>query len=183
MLWRFIRNFGFNFEQAGDILRAAHGQSGKRFTSSTHLLVTDRTDIIIIERKNEWNDVTVDAASEAYYMGPWSLAFHDLSDAEPADYHLNTSEDTAVLDASSVPLPLTWRKWKAGDFFFPLGLGHRKKLSDFLVDEKLSVADKELVTVVESNGNIVWVSGLRIDDRFKITAATTKRIKLKISRL
>ncbi|MEJ1239538.1 tRNA lysidine(34) synthetase TilS [Chryseolinea sp. T2] len=183
MLWRFIRNFGFNFDQACDILRAVHGQPGKRFTSPTHLLVLDRTDIIIIEKKNEWNEVIVNGATGAYYMGPWSLAFHSVSETEPSDSHLNNSQDTAILDASNVSLPLTWRKWKAGDFFFPLGLGHRKKLSDFLVDEKLSVADKELVTVVESNGNIVWVSGLRIDDRFKITTATTKRIRLEISRL
>ncbi|MGC3943355.1 MAG: tRNA lysidine(34) synthetase TilS [Chryseolinea sp.] len=182
MLWRFIRNFGFNFDQTEDILRATSGQSGKRFFSSTHLLVIDRSDIVIIDRRREWNDVLINQSNGSYHLGPWTLALDRLSDHELKDSHLHVTEDTAILDASSLTLPLTWRKWKAGDYFFPLGLGHRKKLSDFLVDEKLSVADKEQVTVIESNGNIVWVSGLRIDDRFKITVSTNSRIRLRISR-
>lgn len=181
MLWRFIRNFGFNYDQAGDIVRSQIGQPGKRFLSATHLLVIDRRDMVIVERKSEWNDVTVSTSNGSYYLGPWTLVLDDLYDT--SSEYLNTSEEIAILDASTLSLPLTWRKWKPGDYFFPLGLGHRKKLSDFLVDQKLSVADKESVTVVESNGNIVWVSGLRIDDRYKIVPGTTRRIRLKISRI
>lgn len=183
MLWRFIRNFGFNFDQTEDILQAANGQPGKRFLSPTHLLVIDRTDIIIIDKRNEWNEVVVSASNGYYHLGPWRLDLEELPDTTPADSYLYADEDTAILDASVLSMPLTWRKWKPGDFFYPLGMRHRKKLSDFLVDEKLSVADKELVTVIESAGEIVWVSGHRIDDRFKITPGSVKRIQLKISRL
>jgi tRNA(Ile)-lysidine synthase len=181
MLWRYVRNFGFNFDQASDIQRTFHGQPGKRFYSSTHQLVIDREELIIIERKMEWSELRLDTTNERYYLGPWQLTIQDVSETVTTDYHRSLDATTAILDASKLSLPLLWRKWKAGDYFYPLGLGHRKKLSDFFVDEKLSVADKEVVTVVESGGDIIWVSGHRVDDRFKITNTTIKRIQLKIS--
>jgi tRNA(Ile)-lysidine synthase len=179
MLWRYIRKFGFNFEQAGDIQRAINGQPGKRFFSPTHLLVIDRDHIFLIDRTAEWSELKVATMNSDYQLGPWMLTIQEVSDRAPVDYRAD-GEHTALLDASNITLPLTWRKWKAGDYFYPLGLGRKKKLSDFFVDEKLSVADKAEVTVVESGGNIVWVSGHRIDDRFKITGQTVKYIELKI---
>lgn len=180
MLWRYIRNFGFNFEQSGDIQRALNGQPGKRFYSSTHLLVTDRGQIVIIDRAAEWNELSVATPNEQYHLGPWTLTVQEIPERQPIDYRRVMDEHTAVLDASKISLPITWRKWKAGDYFYPLGLGHKKKLSDFFVDQKLSVADKDEATVIESGGDIIWVAGHRIDDRFKIVSETTKRIELKI---
>lgn len=181
MLWRFIRNYGFNFEQAHDVLQASSGQSGKRFLSGSHLLVVDRNEIVLIDRREEWQELQLEAMNEPYHLGPWRLTMAEVSPEESNDYHRSADEGVAVLDASKMSLPMTWRKWKEGDYFYPLGLGHRKKLSDFFVDEKLSLADKDTATVVECGGNIIWVTGLRIDDRFKITPETSKRIRLTIS--
>jgi tRNA(Ile)-lysidine synthase len=183
MLWRFIRNHGFNLEQAIDVMQAVNGQPGKRFMSSTHLLVIDRKDLIIVDRREEWRELQLEAMNEPYHLGPWRLIMHEVAAEDSNDYHRSADEGIAVLDASKMSLPMTWRKWREGDYFYPLGLGHRKKVSDFFVDEKLSVADKDTATVVECGGNIIWVSGHRIDDRFKITPETTKRIRLTISHL
>lgn len=181
MLWRYIRNFGFNFDQAADIQRASDGQPGKRFYSSTHQLVIDREQVLIVDRKNEWSELKLVALNEPYYLGPWVLTIVDVPENVPSDYHRSLDANSVVLDASKISLPLLWRKWKPGDYFYPLGLGHRKKLSDLFVDEKLSVVDKDLVTVIESAGEIIWVPGHRADDRFKITSNTMKRIELKIN--
>ena len=59
---------------------------------------------------------------------------------------------------------------------------HKKKLSDFFIDRKVSMADKELVTLLESDGKIVWVAGHRIDDRFKVTSKTTSIVKFTLTR-
>jgi tRNA(Ile)-lysidine synthase len=91
-------------------------------------------------------------------------------------------ENEAYIDESQLVFPLTWRKWKAGDVFFPLGMEHKKKLSDFFIDKKVSIADKELVTVLESEGKIAWVAGHRIDDRFKVTSKTTSVVKFSLTR-
>jgi tRNA(Ile)-lysidine synthase len=86
-----------------------------------------------------------------------------------------------MLDEGLIQFPLIWRKWKPGDYFFPLGMKNRKKISDFLIDEKISLADKDSLTVLESNAEIIWVVGQRIDDRFKVTDKTKRVIKISLA--
>jgi tRNA(Ile)-lysidine synthase len=87
-------------------------------------------------------------------------------------FQKSAAQHQATLDAAHIKFPLTWRTWKAGDAFYPLGMSNRKKVSDFLIDLKLSRTDKESVTVLESLGEIIWVAGYRIDNRYKITDHT-----------
>lgn len=85
------------------------------------------------------------------------------------------------VDARKIRFPLRVRSWSKGDSFVPLGMKHRKKVSDLLVDLKISRAAKERIPIVESGGRIIWIAGLRLDDRFKITATTTAAYKLSIT--
>lgn len=177
LLWRYIRTFGFNFEQAKEIISSLNGQPGKRFFSSSHLLAVDRDVLIITTLQHNWTEVSISKDESQFYLGPWQLNV-ESNDGLPGIFN----ENEAYLDEALLTFPLTWRKWKAGDVFFPLGMEHKKKLSDFFIDKKISVADKELVTVLESEGKIVWVAGYRIDDRFKVTPKTTSILKFSFSR-
>jgi tRNA(Ile)-lysidine synthase len=177
LLWRYIKAFGFNFEQAKEIISSLYGQPGKRFISSSHLLVVDRDLLIITLLQHEWNEVTIEKGQAQTDLGPWQLQMEIIQRLPDL-----INENEAYLEESMLIFPLTWRKWKAGDSFFPLGMDHKKKLSDFLIDKKVSMADKELVTILESDGKIVWVAGHRIDDRFKVTSKTTSVVKFTLAR-
>jgi tRNA(Ile)-lysidine synthase len=79
-----------------------------------------------------------------------------------------------------VRFPLQLRKWKEGDWFCPLGMNKKKLISDFLIDQKVPLNLKKEVNLLTSNGSIVWVMGMRIDDRFKVTDKTERVILLRI---
>ena len=106
---------------------------------------------------------------------------------EQADSPANFSEDlsTELVDGSLLGESLRLRKWQAGDWMIPLGLSRRKKVSDILIDQRVNRFEKEVQYVLTSRGNIVWLCGRRLDDRFKIMPQTSliKRLSWnKISR-
>ena len=79
-----------------------------------------------------------------------------------------------------IQFPLILRKWQKGDFFQPLGMSGLKKLSDFFVDEKFSLPEKENVWILTNGEEIIWIVGIRLDDRYKITPETTRMLILEL---
>jgi len=152
-------------------------ETGKYVASATHRILKNRQWLIIAPNQTtaarhiviEENDCTVH-----FENGLITLDLQLLTSVlQPITF--NPSPSTASLDAASIQFPLLLRKWKQGDYFYPLGMKKKKKLSRFFIDQKLSLLQKENVWVIEMDKKIVWVVGMRIDDRFK-TAPHTKQI-------
>jgi tRNA(Ile)-lysidine synthase len=175
LLWRVVREYGFNIDQCHDMMQALQGQSGKKFIGTSHLLTVDREHIIISPYDDVYEAVTIKKENEAIVRGVWEITLEQTTSKE-----ISTSSVVASLDADKVKFPVTWRYWQPGDSFYPLGMENRKKLSDFLIDKKISLADKNGISVLESDGEIIWVVGHRIDNRFKITPETKSVIKLTV---
>jgi len=176
VLWSLIKNFGFNFDQCCQIITALHGQSGKRFASAQFELVIDRDHLIISKNQVELTETLIESNQTEASLGNFKLK---IEKKEKIDFKNDPS--IAFLDADKLKFPLRWRKWKPGDSFHPLGMTHKKKLSDFLIDQKISIADKETVTVLESGNEIVWVVGKRIDERFKVNNSEASTIVCRLS--
>jgi tRNA(Ile)-lysidine synthase len=171
MLWELIKDLGFKFDQCKKAINVS--QPGKIFLSATHQLVVDR-DRYIIEKKRSTDFVTI-TIEEGQPLGgepPHTLALREVS---KDNFKLQHDSTVAQLDADQLRFPLLWRRWRAGDYFVPLGMNQEKKLSDFLIDLKIPFNSKADITVLESAGTIVWVVGLRISERYKVNP-DTKRI-------
>ena len=102
----------------------------------------------------------------------------EIKKFQNADYELQTAKNIAQLDAGNIEFPLLLRKWRQGDYFYPLGMQKKKKLNRFFIDQKLSSTEKEKVWVLESNKKILWIVGYRIDDRFKVILTTKEVLKI-----
>ena len=87
--------------------------------------------------------------------------------------------DVIYLDSAKLDFPLRVRNAWSGDYFYPFGMNGKKKVSKYLKDQKISLFDKENILVLETSKNkIIWVIGMRFDDRFSITDKTKEITKI-----
>lgn len=176
VLFEIIKAYGFTAHQTEEVMALLQSESGKYVQSATHRIIRNRKWLIIAPNK------TTEAATILVEENDSVITFEEglLHIAREAQQPATISQQpfTAALDAAGIQFPLLLRKWKQGDYFYPLGMQKKKKLSRFLIDQKLSIADKEKVWVLESNKKILWVVGMRIDDRFRITPATKNMLRL-----
>jgi len=165
-LYELLSAYGFYAVEA--ISKALQGQSGKQFFSSTHQLVVDRENIFIslLNKENEVFEITEKTIS---LINPLEIKFKVT-----ADKTIIYDNDIAQLDVEKLRFPLTLRKWKQGDKFMPLGMKKFKKLSDFFIDNKFSIIDKQEQWLLCSDLDIVWLVGCRIDERYKLEPNTKK---------
>lgn len=99
------------------------------------------------------------------------------------DVRLTANSKVEFIDADTLPGQLTLRSWREGDRFHPLGMKGEKKLSDFLIDGKVSLDKKRQVLVVTDGKNIIWVCGMRLDDRFKVGKETKRALRMELRTL
>jgi tRNA(Ile)-lysidine synthase len=180
-LWIILQDLGFQYNQIGGILPALNGISGKRFFSSTHVLLIDR-DYLVLKAKSGTFD-----SEELIIEGPdatfdWQGQRFGLR-AFPAGTSLHFDKSTIVVDAARLKFPLTLRKWREGDIFQPFGMaGKHKKVSDLLIDNKIDRFQKENTAVLlNGNGEIIWVVGVRADERFKLSSVSQNAIMISLN--
>lgn len=170
ILSELIKHYGFNFNQCADIVDTHH--AGKKFFTSSHSLVITAAEFVVsgLARSVDSADVIViDENTVSASKGERTLRFKNV---DISTFEIRLAKDLAQLDFDKMTFPLLWRTWKSGDAFIPLGMYESKKISDYLIDIKMPLFDKESVTVLESGGEIVWLVGYRINDRFKVTTST-----------
>lgn len=176
ILYEIISVYGFTAHQTEEVLRLLQSESGKYISSSTHKIIKNRKWIVIASHNNLSSSVIVINENEREIDFANGRLF--IEKAKGDNTKISSDNYTALLDADTVSFPLILRKWKKGDYFYPLGMKKKKKLSKFFIDQKMSLNDKEKTWILESNKKIIWIIGKRIDNRFKLTGLTNDLIKI-----
>lgn len=171
-LYRILSDKGFNGAQISRIEGCLSGQTGKMFRSSTHELVIDRGEIKVYPISGE-EEVVMDITEPGIYNFRGVSFKFDIF-IRPPRFSPIPREGQLFFDAEKVRLPFVCRSWVAGDKFRPFGMSKGvKKISDFFTDLKMDKRAKVRQPIIcDSEGNIICLPGLRIDDRYKITRAT-----------
>jgi tRNA(Ile)-lysidine synthase len=179
ILFELLKPFSFNVENVLMMADALGGISGKSFLSPTHKALLDRDHLLIFKRKHDEKHPEVFLVNEndEELHEPVELLIKKVFSNE---YALDKRKSVAQLDLDKLKFPLQIRKPVTGDYFYPLGLGGRKKLSDFFTNEKFTAIQKLNTWLLLSEGEIAWVIGYRPDDRFKITAETKMVMKISL---
>jgi tRNA(Ile)-lysidine synthase len=177
VLFEWMNGFGFNNMTINKVYSNLGGETGRQYFSKTHRLVTDRNKLIIT--------LLPDVNEQVFYMDEQEEEIHEpihllLEWKDAAGFEIVRNPKFACLDAGKLVFPLIIRKWHPGAYFQPLGMSGFKKISDFFVDEKFSIPEKERSWVLYSEEKVVWIVGHRIDNRFKVTSDTCKILVIKI---
>lgn len=177
LLFEILRPYHFNTDQTGQMIISIGNQPGAIFHSSTHQVLLDRDFFIVKKISESTKDqflISKNEGSITFPKGKLSFEIKDqLSNFSQKETHI------ANFDLEKTTFPLTLRKWKAGDYFLPIGMnGQGKKVKKFLTDLKLNRFEKDTIWVLESDRKICWVVGIRMDERFKIGKKSNSILKI-----
>jgi tRNA(Ile)-lysidine synthase len=173
-LYQWLNEFGFSAWE--DIYALVESQSGKQVFSSEFRLLKDRDSLILspINFVNEKEEYSIEENQQEVKI-PLNLSFCKVADISLV------SNTTIFVDADKLQFPLVLRHWNEGDSFQPFGMeGKSKKVSKLFKDEKLSLIDKENTWLLYSDNEIVWVIGMRQDERFRIENTTKNILKIQL---
>ena len=171
LLFELLYPYGFtDFKAIASILES---EVGKKVLSKQYVLQKDRNHLVLTTKEQvvDPHVYCIDAKQQSCTT-PIKLNFTEVAQVGEHEPH------SLYVDAGKLTYPLKVRAWRLDDVFHPFGMKGKKKLTKFFKDEKLSLLSKNSVWVLESGDEIVWVIGLRPDDRYKVTSATNKVLKI-----
>jgi tRNA(Ile)-lysidine synthase len=179
VIFELFRPYGISDVSLNDLIHIIEGKTGSWLFTGTHRIVKNRKEILVLKNKEkDEGDVkrliinlrNFEKIPEIEYVRSVSIT---------DKFKIPAGLFFSCIDSDKISFPLILRKWNKGDNFYPLGMNHRKKLSDYFIDKKFSIFDKENALIIESDGKIVCILGDRIDNRFRITDSTKNALIIK----
>lgn len=172
---------GIEFDHIEEIIRLVKkGKPGDRIylPKGIRAIKGYSTIIITSEPPQKLSIYQIDMPKEiSIKENSMTLEIKELSIRDIQDY--GNGKNLVYIDADKIKFPLIIRPRKEGDYFYPYGFGKKKKLQDFFVDEKIPRDERDLIPIIESEGNIVFIVGYRLDDRYKIDHNTKRCLQIK----
>ncbi len=171
----YIKPFGFTFQQVSSIFDGF--SAGKTYLSGSYQIFVGRTHVRLEKTKYPFKQLTIHKSGD--YQVNNQMFKVEINNRMPSQQELKTI-DNAFLDNSKINWPLTFRVWEKGDVFIPFGMKGRKLVSDYLIDIKMEVSDKERQMVLCDQNKIVWLAGQRVSEEAKISKETTELVSVKL---
>lgn len=170
--------YGFKGDVIDALCRALkQGSTGRRFYAREYVGYVDRGAIRITRiPSDDPCETTVEEGTPRSYCGN-AVLIYERCDIDSIKT-FGVPENQAQLDLDKLRFPLTLRRWREGDWFVPFGMTGRRKVSDFLIDRKVPMAEKERQFVLLSGDDIVWLVGRRIDDRYRLTRESENVLRI-----
>ena len=184
-LYGLLNTFGFT--QWDDIEKLLTAQPGKMIFSNTHRLLKDREDLLLQSLDSipdKGPDLLISQGQKNVSFVMHTLKFTELSKNEYGDSITEPchNKQAIYVDRDKLNFPLLVRKWQKGDYFYPKGMKGRKKLSKFFKDEKLSIPEKENIWLLCSQNEVVWIIGIRMDERFRVNEASENILFIELTK-
>jgi tRNA(Ile)-lysidine synthase len=178
LIYELIHPFGFTEGQIDSVKKLKHAKSGSYLVAPNTFFrcIKNRDHFVIAPPLQITSEIITIQAGEKSVK--YSAGMITMEEQLYSGTPLSSSSGIAMLDAKNIRYPLILRKWKEGDYFYPLGMSKKKKIARFLIDQKLSATEKENIWILESDSRIIWLVGYRIDDRFKVCKSTEKILKI-----
>lgn len=177
-LYELFSPYGFSRSQCEGIAQIIEASPGRSSISPSHQLFKDRDNLILVKTKTREVQRYYLDGPERQSILPFSMDMEILERSELDE--IPPEQTVACLDLDLIQFPLTIRHWLHGDYFCPLGMDQMKKVSDFFVDNKVPLPEKERTWILASGRKIVWIVGMRIDHRFRITENTKRILMLRV---
>ncbi len=180
IIWEVIKEKGFTAGQVDEVVKLMDADTGSFILSPTHRILKNRKWLIIsLLTSGNNSHIVIENSDTKIVYSDCHLSLQNEIDAD--SFKIPTAGNIACFDSSQIKFPLVLRRWKRGDYFYPLGMKKKKKLNRFLIDQKLSLIQKEKIWVIEMDKKIIWVVGYRIDDRFKISPSTKSILQMRVT--
>ncbi len=180
VIFEIIQAYGFSAAQVNEVQKLLIAESGKYVSSATHIILKNRKWLIISEKEKQAQTQHILIQSKAEKI-EFDNKIFTISAVKTVEKTFTNNPLEVLVNADNIEFPLLLRKWAPGDYFYPLGMDKKKKISRFFIDQKLSLIEKNNSWVLESDKKIIWVLGLRIDNRFKIIEDTKCILKLSLT--
>ena len=178
LLHEILRPLGFNSQQTNSIASSLNGESGRTFESKQHLVIKDRTTLIITTKGEHIDTLLPENGSLAT---PYGTIF---CETRAFDGTIEKVKEVATIDCDKIELPLTLRNIHTGDRFSPFGMRGSKLVSNYLTDCKKSLVDKQQQLVVtDATGTIVWLVGERGSAKCAADEKTKKILRIEWRRM
>ena len=169
ILYELLKYFGpFSWR---DVFSLLNSQAGRFVANSEFRIVKERQGLFISKISNNLNEHFSINVNDKLLTSPIRINF---SIYDYKDFKLIKNSRLAALDYNKLHFPLKLRTWQKGDVFTPIGMKGKKKVSDFMIDEKFSTYQKENTWVICSLDTIVCIVGYRINEYFKLVPQTEK---------